>query len=134
MERYDKLGHCTVCGKCMVTEQVIDNQVQYRFSADYREKEFLVSDGSKMRVAICLECRDNLTEKDYKNIMKCVYNGWKEEIKTLDWDKEKKEKYLNDYSKIEIISEAEGKDPNTLNKEFEEFLKKKSDLTSKKEK
>lgn len=124
MERYDKFGHCVKCGKCMVIEQVIDNELQYRFTADYREKELFMNDGSKMRVAICANCRDNLTENDYPTIMKCVYNGWKEEIKMLNWDEKKKDRYLQEYGCMDIVCDAEDKDTEHLKKEMDKFVDK----------
>ena len=32
---YDRFGTCILCSKDMVIEQVIDNKVQKRFTADY---------------------------------------------------------------------------------------------------
>jgi hypothetical protein len=105
---YDKFGHCIKCHKNMIIEQVIDNEVRKRMSTDYREVEFLLSSGSRMRVAICKDCQETLSEKEHNSIMECVVNGWKKELEELHhWSKEKKDNYMETYGKLTISSRLE---------------------------
>jgi uncharacterized membrane protein (UPF0127 family) len=73
------------------------------FSGEKDEVEFIMSDGSKMKVTLCRPCKDNLDDKHYKAIMKAVLEGWKEEIKELKWENGKKAKYLKQYGKLQIV-------------------------------
>lgn len=125
MSHIDKFGHCVVCHKNMLVEKIIDQKVQKVFTNDYSETKFLLNDGSTMRVAICKECKK--TDYKTKDIMKTVFNGWKNEIeenKTGFWTKEKKEKYIKDYSKKEIVCNADGIDSDILSKHLNEYEEK----------
>lgn len=117
---YDKFGHCCKCHKDLKLKQVIDGKVQERFSIKYRETEFLLDDDSRMRVAICVDCKDNLAEEDEEDIMKCVVKGW--DISTNDlvrksaWTEEKKKDYMKKYSKLKISCKSEGVPEDILKK------------------
>ena len=102
---WDKYGHCCLCHKNMIIEQVIDGKVQIRFTPDKDETQYLLNDGSKMRVSICKSCKKGLTDKDFTGIMASVMRGWEEEVKTLKWTKKKKRDYLNRYSKLKIVKQ-----------------------------
>ena len=122
---YDKFGHCVLCHKPMITEQVIDGVVKERFTPEYREEELLMSDGSRMRVAMCTDCKATYSKEDYKKVMDCVNAGWEEELKVLNWDNEKKDKYRNKFYKLEIVNKTGNKPTETLEKELNEFHKQK---------
>lgn len=104
---YDLFGHCVICHKNMIIEQAIDGIVQKRYTPDYTERQFVLNDGSKMRVAMCL--KDAEAQIDAKQIMDCVINGWERETAEMvksdlfpHWTPEKKEVYMNEYRKKEI--------------------------------
>jgi hypothetical protein len=105
----------------MIYEQVIGQKVTRRFHVDYDETEYLLDDGSKMRVALCKPCKGNLTEVKNKEIMDCVIEGWREEVKTLPWSDEKKKDYMDRYSKKEIICMAEGVPKDILQKKLKKY-------------
>ena len=121
MITYDRYGHCVVCHKNMIYEQVIGQKVTKRFSVDYSETEYLLDDGSKMRVAICKPCKEKLTEADAPMIMECVKSGWVEEVKTLPWAEHKKKAYLDRYSKREIVCLSQGIEPDILEKKHKAY-------------
>jgi len=100
---FDKFGHCCMCHKDMTFTQVIDGKEQLRFSPKYTEEEFLLNDGSKMRVALCMDCKKHLTEKHHRNIMKCIIKGWQKDVDTLPWTEEKKKAHMDKYSALEIV-------------------------------
>ena len=104
---YDKYGHCVLCHRNLILEQVIDQKVQKRFHVDREETEFKLDDGSKMRVCICRPCKHELTEEKYKKVMDSVIKGWQVEVSSLDWAKEKKEKHMEVYSKRKIVENTE---------------------------
>jgi hypothetical protein len=119
---WDKYGHCVKCHKNMLIEQAIDGKVQQRFTTDYSETEYLLDDGSKMRVAICVDCKRGLTEKDIPKIMECVKKGWEVEVKDLKhWSEEKKTNYIKTYSKKEIVTHSENIPVDTLELKLKEY-------------
>ena len=106
---YDKFGHCIKCHRNLIVEQIIDQKPTKRFLPDYSEKEYVLDDGSRMRVAVCKQCKETLTDKDTPYIMKTVIAGWKKELETLHhWTEEKKEKYMDKYGKLKIVKESDG--------------------------
>jgi hypothetical protein len=122
----DRYGYCVKCGKYMISEAVIDGVSVQRFTPDYSEKQYLLSDGSKMRVAICIACKDAITDEDKKPIMQTVMNGWKAELDKLDWTKEKKQNYVDNYSKLEIVHHTDNTPSDILDIKFKEYKEKKN--------
>lgn len=123
---FDRYGHCVLCHKNMLIEQVVGQKVIKRFTADYQETEFLLDDKSKMRVAICKKCKDKLTDGDTTRIMDSVKKGWEKELETLDWSEEKKKNYLEGYSKKQILCNSEGIPTDIIEKKHKEFLERKN--------
>ena len=126
---YDVFGHCVKCHKNMLIWQIIDNVPVNRFKPDYSETTFLLDNGTKMRVAICKSCKENLNEGDNKEIMRSVVDGWKHEVETYvkqgKWDEDKKNNYLRDYQDLAIVTNADNKDKNRLDFEFNEYKERK---------
>ena len=75
----DKFGYCAKCGKNLITTIVLNSEVIKRLIPDYDQIQFLLDDGSKMRVVICKPCKEILKDKDYKTLMKSVIAGWQRE-------------------------------------------------------
>lgn len=124
----DTFGHCVLCGKNMIIHQVINGKVQQRLGPDYVEEEYLLSDKSKMRVAMCRGCRDNLTGDENTIIMEAVLNGWKNEVETYShWPEERKMDYIKRYSKKKIVVRTAGLREDVLDKKHKEFIKKEKD-------
>ena len=99
----DKFGHCLKCGKNLITEKIIEGVVKKVTLPDYDQIQFLLDDGSKMRVAICKPCKAIVKEKDYPVLMKSVIAGWQREVNSLDhWDKAKKVAHMKVYKKKKI--------------------------------
>ena len=119
---YDKYGHCSLCHTNLIIEEVIDGKVQLRFTVDKDETEYLLDDGSRMRVCICKPCKAKLTDKDSPKIMASVIKGWEMEVAQLDWAKEKKEQYLNEYSKKKIVFKTEGQSKDLIETKRKEAL------------
>jgi len=124
---YDKHGHCVVCHEDMLYTQIIDEKPQKRLSPLFSETEYMLDDGSKMRVAICLDCKANLKDDDEekKRVMDCVFKGWRHEIRKYShWDQDKKEDYLRKYSKRKIVTRSEKIDSDVLHKKLKKFKEK----------
>ena len=130
---FDKYGHCCLCHKNMLIEQVIDGKVQKRFTPDYIENQYLLSDGSKMRVAMCVDCKVNLTDKQSNEIMQCVIKGWQVQVNELDWTDEKKKAHMDRYSQLEIVANAENVPQDILDVKIQEFQKAKLEQVKLKE-
>jgi hypothetical protein len=123
---FDKFGHCCVCHKCMIIEQVIDQKVQKRLTPEYQETEYFLSNGSRMRVAICETCKNNLSKHHEEQIMTCVQRGWEEETKNLPgWSEERRSKYLNRQSKLEIVCSSDKVPDDVLLGKLKDFKPKK---------
>lgn len=123
IQPYDIYGHCVVCHKNMLIEQVIDQRVQRRFTPDYSETEFLLDDGSRMRVAICKLCK--VEELNHDKIMECVIEGWKREVKEIiAWSDEKKEEHIEVYSQKKILVKSENVPDDMIEKKFKEHQEK----------
>lgn len=122
---HDLFGHCVMCHKNLLTEQVIGMKVQQRFTPDKDRIRVLLDDGSQMGVTICRQCKETYTEEDNKDIMKSVVKGWKMETEQVPhWSKEKKEKHMEVYSKKKIVIRSDGLDKNTLNKKLKKYKEK----------
>lgn len=136
---YDKYGHCIMCHIDMNEERVADGQVIKMLSPKYIEKEYLLNDGSRMRVAMCNKCYSHLkdNEDEYDIVMGNVYRGWEHETnlyvkkrfkgKTGIWNKEKQKQYLKKMKKYKIVTKTDGIRQGDLNKLVKEFNKPKKD-------
>ena len=121
---FDKFGHCVLCHKNMLIKQIVDGKEIERLTADYTEAEYMLDDGSKMRVAMCKDCKSKLNEEDNIKIMKCVIRGWQEEVKNIKhWDEKRKSDYLDKYSSREIVCDSEDKHEDCLQKQLKAFKK-----------
>ena len=118
---YDKYGYCVLCHRNLRYEQVINDKVMMRFDTDYDETEYLLDDGSKMRVAICKPCKEKLTEEHNIEVMDSVKAGWVEEVKTLPWTEEKKQNYIDTYSQKEIVCFSDGVPEDVLKKAHADY-------------
>ena len=119
----DEFGHCIVCHKNMLVEEVIDGKVQKRFTPEYTEAQFLLNDKSKMRVAICQPCKNSLKEEHYNEVMQCVIAGWQKQVDVLPWSKEKKQSHMDKYSKLRIVTNSENVQPDVLEHKFNQYKK-----------
>lgn len=117
----DEFGHCIICHKNMLIEQVIDGKAQKRFTPDYTESQFLLSDNSKMRVAICTDCKSTLTQEQENDIMASVIAGWQLQVDTLPWTDEKKQAHMDRYSALEIVFNADKATDNVLAVKLNEY-------------
>ena len=100
---YDKYGHCVLCHDTLISKNVIEGKLQERASPKLDEVQFVLSDGSKMRVCMCRSCKHDLKEDDYSDIMTCVYNGWKKEAEGLSWTTSQRVVYLENCAKKRIV-------------------------------
>lgn len=117
----DVFGHCIECGCKMIEQKMINGMMQTVFTAQRGEVEYLLDDGSKMRVAMCKKDIEKLdgTETDY--IMSAVKRGWQHELETYSkWDQDKKDRYMNKYSKLGIVTRSDNKSSEAVEKRFKE--------------
>lgn len=128
---YDRYGHCIRCDKYMVTSKVLYDSKEGKmketrtFTPDHTEAEFLLDDGSKMRVCVCTTCNLLINDSDNDRMMKKVIKGWRHEVEGLDWSKEAKKSHMERYSKKKIVCNAKGKKQEQLDKKLLHFVNKK---------
>ena len=121
----DRYGFCVKCHKSLLVNRAVDMKIEMMFTADHTETEFLLDDSSKMRVCLCQKCKDNLTDSDIPAIMESVIEGWKEETNKLTtWSQEKKDAYMDRYSRRKIICKSEGMEKPHLDNKLKEFKEK----------
>jgi hypothetical protein len=109
----------------MLMTKVIDGKEEKIFTPDYTEVQYLLSDNSKMRVAMCKQCKETLTDEQSEKIMTCVVKGWKKEVDKLPWTPEKKTAHMEKYSALEIVASAEDEPADILKEKMEIFRVKK---------
>lgn len=120
---FDKYGHCVNCHKNMLITQVVDQKEITRLTGEYTEVEYMLNDGSKMRVACCINCKDTIKDNNHPEIMDTVFKGWEKEIEKLNWSEQKKKAYFDEFSKKRIVCPTEGKGKDVLNQELDNFSK-----------
>ena len=115
MNNIDRYGHCCLCHKNMIIERVVDQKVIQMFTPDKDETEYLLDDGSRMRVCICKDCKagvDLNAVETKNNIMEAVINGWELETKGYvdeqKWTPERQKSYMAIYSQKKLDIHSEG--------------------------
>lgn len=131
MKNIDRYGHCVNCHRNLITEKVVDGKVINIFSPDKDETEFLIDDGSRMRVCICKQCKGSIdlsNEEKQSEIMEAVVNGWQLEIDTMisesrkGWDKDKGKSYMKNYSNKKIIVHTDNLTEQVVSKKRKEII------------
>lgn len=126
---FDVYGHCVVCHENLMVEQAIDGEVIKRFVGKQTHTDFVLSDGSIMRVMICKPCLKALKEEDHEEIMNCVIRGWDVETDLLiankrkGWDKQKKDAYMEKYSKLSIAFKDDGLSEDLRKHKYKKYIK-----------
>jgi len=133
LENIDKYGHCVYCHRNLIFERVVDGKVIFMFSPDKEETEFLLDDGSRMRVCICRQCKTNIDlhdKKVHEDIMESVINGWELEIKGLvkdenkpEWTYERGKKHMDFYRIKKILFRSDDIEKNVIDRECEKIIK-----------
>ena len=121
---YDKYGHCVFCHRYLIIERIIDGKIVEVNHPDYYEEEFLLNDGSRMRVAICRPCHSKITDKDHKDIMASVIKGWVTEVQYLkNWTEKRRKDYIDRYSKKTILFVSKGLSADVVDRKFKKYMK-----------
>ena len=81
---------CTSCGTKKPTDK-------------YTQVEMNLSNGSRMPVAVCVDCKDDVFSADRKAIMDAVRAGWIEEQIRDKWSKERMADYARRFGSLEIV-------------------------------
>lgn len=134
MSNIDKYGHCCVCHRNLIIERVSDGEVIQMFIPDREETEFLLDDGSRMRVCICRSCKMTIDFNEKKicdKIMESVINGWQAEVDTLvadekrpEWDNERAKKHMKVYGEKKILFHSENTEKHIVEDERKKIMEK----------
>jgi len=109
----DVFGHCINCGKNMNVEKVVDGKLIHMFTGDKVDVQYLLNDGSLMRVTSCAKCKEALTgsAEELKEVMDIVWRGWQHEVETFShWSEDRKANYLKNQKNLKIEVRADNKD------------------------
>jgi hypothetical protein len=94
---------CRNCGKLLQTTQYVDGKIVTRLTPDYRVTQYVMSDGSKMRVAVCQECLKGTVSSD--SIIKTVKKDWDKALE-LKYGKKEATKLAKAYADVKIVKEV----------------------------
>src|SRR3990167_2783237 len=127
----DKYGHCVICHRNLIIERVVDGIVMNVFLPEKEETQFLLDDGSRMRVCICRDCKTeaNLNDESTQiEIMEAVIAGWQlevdEMVKEGKWVKEKGSEHMSKYKTRNILIHADSVSEQVVHRKRKELLKK----------
>jgi hypothetical protein len=102
---------CRNCGKLLQTTQYVDGKIVTRLTPDYRETQYVMSDGSKMRVAVCQECLKGEVSSD--SIIKTVKKDWDKALE-LKYGKKEATELAKSYADVKIVKEVGGEKPKPI--------------------
>ena len=70
-----------------------------RPNGKYTEVLMKLSDGSRMPIAVCMDCKESVWNEDKELIMQAVRDGWEREHDKMNWSKEKRDHYWRTHGK-----------------------------------
>jgi len=139
IDNIDRFGFCVLCHKNLITERVVDNQVIKMFLPIHGHADFMLDNGSIMKVCICNPCKESVDLNDeqiHKNIMEAVQKGWELETKALiadnnypDWNEESGKAYLERMSKLNIDCNSDNMNQSEITDRRRELLNELSNNT-----
>ena len=94
-------GICLLCEK-----QLMDSCPTCsakRHNGQYTEVEVELTNKNRMRLAVCLECKDKVHLHDKKEIMDAVREGWKREQLRDHWPQEQINRYHDQVKDLAIV-------------------------------
>lgn len=103
-----EFGKCPFCRKEILTTQKIGNVTEPKILKGYSTFWVRLSDATKMKVAICEDCKEKLDEKKASDVVVAHRDYWKlgieaaheKKIKQLE---EEKKQQLNYYSNLSLV-------------------------------
>src|ERR1043165_3892177 len=120
-DNIDRFGHCVCCHKNMLTKRVVDGKVIDMFLPEHDHTDFLLDNGSIMKVCMCKPCKQNVdltSNKVQENIMEACLKGWELETKALvadqmlpNWTEETAQYYLKKMALLNIDCHADALSP-----------------------
>lgn len=96
-------------GKCLLCEKDLFNTcptcAHKTAGNEYTEVEVPMTNGSRMKLATCLGCKDKVFQADPQAIMQAVRNGWHKEHDQMNWSPEQRDQYWQRHGKgvLEIV-------------------------------
>lgn len=99
-----------ICSKCFaeVAEFMGGNSegkpIIKRYLPNFMAVTLTLDDKTDMTINLCIDCAKDLSNKDYKKIMKAEMEGWEWELDNClkSWSKEHKNNYKEKYKKLSI--------------------------------
>lgn len=120
-DNIDRFGHCVCCHRNMITKRVVDGKVIDMFLPDHDHTDFLLNNGSIMKVCMCKSCKEKVdltSPKVHGYIMEACMKGWELETKMLiadpaypAWNEDSAKAYLEKMSTLQIDIHADSVSP-----------------------
>lgn len=111
-DNIDRFGHCVVCHKNLITKRVVDGKVIEMFMPIHDHTDFMLNNGSTMKVCICKPCKETTDLSDpeiQENIMEACLKGWELETEILvadktlpEWTRDHADEYLQNMATLNI--------------------------------
>lgn len=100
-----QFGKCPFCEKEILKVDAKNNPIRQK---GYSEFWVALSDGSRMKVAICEECKKKLTEKEAEKVLEAHRVFWAKGIESSIDNKiseleEKKQQDINYYNSLTLV-------------------------------
>ena len=132
-DNIDRFGHCVCCHRNMITKRVVDGKVIDMFLPDHDHTDFLLDNGSIMKVCMCKSCKEKVDLASpvvHGYIMEACQKGWELETKTLiadeehpQWTEESAKVYLDRMAILKIDTHADSVSPVVLQDRVKQLTK-----------
>ncbi len=98
-----EMGFCLLCEKPIM--ELCPTCSAKRSNDQYTEVELELTNHNSMKVAVCLNCKDQVYLADKKEMMKAVREGWTREHDREAWTQEKRDTYWETHGegRLEIV-------------------------------
>lgn len=93
-------GICLVCEKQLM--HICPTCSAKRPNDQYAVVEMKLNNGSRMKIAACMDCKDKIYEQNKTEIMNAVKDGWRAEQVRDKWPPEKMQEYEIQFGRLAI--------------------------------
>jgi len=127
-EYMHRFCNCKLCGEKLVVDKVLYDEkagkqiIKTIFTANKREAQVLLNDGSQMRVLSCVKCYDIKTQEAHTTIMVKVKSDWKDEMASFSKLTKTQQRDLSKYQDaLHIIVRSDNMNKEQVEKRFKKF-------------
>lgn len=111
---FDCAGFCALCHAEIAEFEGSAGRIPVatKMLSEYRKAYFMLNDGSRVQVSLCVKCDENVKPEDTRRLMESIINGMAVETYSLvnfheSWPIEKRDSYMATYSAKTIEGRAD---------------------------